>query len=354
MRCRSALTSWPRQTLLLNRLRRLYRPARVAGDRRGGRRFRRERRPRHVLRLARGRLNVYSVTPPGWTSRGRAQTCARAGRSRPKAYPKPGRQCPPRPARARRNARHVLNNPIRYTDPSGHWYCAGMNDCEQWVQSVLDQLKGAGDVGFGLWLFFMSYDGAVQQLIDRRGIRIQFAGIPADGITTGLASTALGVLTLNGEAGSPTILLSQRLGTSEPGAYAVGLFGHEATHLFQGFVPSLSTQGEATAYEVEYRIWQALGYSDMPGWIEELHEVYSGNGGHYTDKDLQEVKNVLAPMSWLYGHEPERPALKGLYDAIYGPGALTVAMDPVSVFAQLGATSRAVPTPTAPHRKRGR
>jgi hypothetical protein len=58
MRFRSALTSWPRETLLLNRLRRVYRPARVAGDRRGRKEI---------------------------SARAAAQTCPRAGARPPKS-----------------------------------------------------------------------------------------------------------------------------------------------------------------------------------------------------------------------------------------------------------------------------
>jgi len=107
----------------------------------------------------------------------------------------------------------MMNNPVRYNDPTGHWTCSGGNDCETWVQGTLDMLRDSGEMGRGVWLAFLAMDATEE-------IEIKFTNAEASSGT------------------SPSVMqLSHYQWEHDPGASSTAVFAHEFTHMVQATDP---------------------------------------------------------------------------------------------------------------------
>jgi hypothetical protein len=166
---------------------------------------------------------------------------------------------------------YVIGNPLRYQDPSGHWYCTG-EGCEEYVNQVIRLLwavganQGSDSVSYDLYWQFMQRDQRLmlEQEADGEtplGIHFEFGG---NKMTT---------------HGTQWIEFSIEAGDWSP-ENILPHFAHELTHLlYPEDTASIgnryvwpSIQGEVRAYQAGYNVAQE--YSDMQGWTNREFRDY--------------------------------------------------------------------------------
>jgi RHS repeat-associated protein len=242
---------------------------------------------------------------------------------------------------------YASNNPVRYSDPSGHWSCDGTDNCEGWIQEVLGLLRNSGELGYGVWLFFTTYDWAMQEVLGNDGVHFYLDfGDGKYAYTPGLGKTAAGLVLSGGHLLlGPSIHVGKGYWSSVPDGETAALMGHEITHLFQGLIPSLSTQGEMVAYEVEFLLRKEMGVN-LDGYGAEFHEYWDDTSdlSSLSAEDIARAQASLArggsPVysaeAFLGLGQPAGGALDGFYSLIYGKDALSVSLNPIPTFTALG------------------
>jgi RHS repeat-associated protein len=140
---------------------------------------------------------------------------------------------------------YVLNDPIKYTDPSGHYYCTGGEldaaACYAWVERMLLGLEKSGATGADLAKRFRERDAALMATI-HPGFQFDFTSLVSGGMVIG-----------------NTLSLNTRYASGSLDSQGLGLVGHELTHLVKQDKYRNTTRGEAEAYATQGQILLDLG-----------------------------------------------------------------------------------------------
>jgi hypothetical protein len=168
---------------------------------------------------------------------------------------------------------HVNNNPLIYTDPTGHFTCvigpegenAGITVeyCENWVNQTLDVL-GLTETGAKIVAAFWEADAAAGE----GGLTIMVGATILVPIPTSCQCNTfapppqeinlLVALHANAAFIGETMYLSPEAVLANPydpeNWEIVATFAHETVHAAQGFINAFSAFGEAEAYLIEYHL----------------------------------------------------------------------------------------------------
>jgi hypothetical protein len=169
---------------------------------------------------------------------------------------------------------YVLNNALRFTDPTGHWACVpdeNYEACHSTIQGWLDLLQNGGEISLGIYSWFLDFD---KQWIEQNGYGVLFefkeisfgAQVPFCGGGTGICSLF---------RDSPKIEIRSEYLNSLNGRNAA-LLAHEFVHWYQGDTVA-SVLGEAQAYFVEALILIELGQTPTGLRRAVLNDVFDQN-----------------------------------------------------------------------------
>jgi RHS repeat-associated protein len=155
---------------------------------------------------------------------------------------------------------YTLGNPLRFTDPSGHWQCDG-DDCREYVQWILDTMRLAGPVGKKLVKEFLKYD---KDELD--GEFLFKFDIEMSGST---------------ECGAGSTSMSCKFDPSnKPKEDAIPDFAHEMRHVLDGIATSI--QDETRAYQTQFRVAEEyVAWAEMGPDQREDYLVRMGSGWLY-------------------------------------------------------------------------
>jgi len=159
---------------------------------------------------------------------------------------------------------YAANNPVKYIDPSGHWYCDGYEKCKDWVDFALLILKNnGGDYSSEAYNNFFSIDGA-----GRIEVKVKFTS-SGNGMATFPPN-----ITLKGIGNQISVKRSSWVKGKDPSDSQVALFAHEISHLNQNPLVSASVIGELLAYETQYQVLGELsGNYPHSGALFEIHNL---------------------------------------------------------------------------------
>jgi hypothetical protein len=124
---------------------------------------------------------------------------------------------------------------------------AAASEISAWTATVLDQLSGAGQEG-----------ASMVSLIRNWNVKIGFRKQKATGAMWSLD----GNIYLNANTYSPA--------TPPTDAFMLNLIAHEALHLKQRMITALSVYGELEAWQLGFRIYQAMGGKIFNSTLIEL------------------------------------------------------------------------------------
>ena len=157
---------------------------------------------------------------------------------------------------------------------------------------------------------------------------------------------------------APIIHIGQGIWSKPPDENSAATLGHEIAHLFQGFIPSLSTEGEIAAYEVQFELLANMGQTPKgaDNLLANLHTLWTKSGNdltNYSDADITQAQDILAHANspvydaerFLHLGRPAWGCLNSFYGAIYGQDALSTSLNPLPIFIETGVKLR--PRPTA-------
>ncbi len=228
----------------------------------------------------------------------------------------------------------MANNPLRYNDPTGHWICSGVNNCEDVVNKWLETLKNGGDECRGVYEFFMAYD---KQYDGKFNIVFWSLG------SFSLAAGNVGQLMLNnlGISTGPVLFLSYALANlTDKYNYPsfVSTFAHEMTHLAQGALIANSIVGEMGAREVQFWVYKELGGDENQIYqdLEKAHLLW--NNGNYSSSDVVVASEIFSQEFFLYSFEPWDTS--GVAETIYGKTTTDLAVNAASTFRIVGHSAR--------------
>ena len=194
------------------------------------------------------------------------------------------------------------DNPVMFIDPTGRWICTLDSylfnpDCDEWVDDALDKLENQGGVpGQRLVAFFEKHDSDIKwsalgcvvypPLAGRIwGIRIAFNPI-IPGVLGGLAAAI---------PPQDIFVNSTLINGATASLDEVATFGHEISHLEQGFPAFFSVHTEMLSGILTYRLEDELGISrHHPEGV--LIETGGGTGRSFDPwdiSDLREFKNEM-------------------------------------------------------------
>jgi RHS repeat-associated protein len=198
---------------------------------------------------------------------------------------------------------YVTNNPLRYTDPSGHAVCLDegcrlvmhpttgevvvrVNSLEEWREAIVTLLMNAGPI----------CQHAAQVILER-DVQIGFAAQPHSGARW----------TLSGDIE----LAPDMYSFADVSAELLGAIAHEATHLEQGLFLRLSVEGEARGWTAEFGAREELEQAGLGGRILDPHwENIAGLPTSLTDRDLRYARSEMLAYDsgyriWLAPLRPE-------------------------------------------------
>ncbi|MCP5099662.1 MAG: RHS repeat-associated core domain-containing protein [Chloroflexi bacterium] len=173
---------------------------------------------------------------------------------------------------------YTLNNPLKFTDPSGHTSsCSGVDsngqwgvDCDQWMLDTVEWLRANGGAdGVRLAELFDEWHNSrskhIQIMAGGDNDRSMFVR------DTGLGATiTVGKGVINAITGSTS-----------------ALFGHELEHVSQGVHQAWSIQGELLAYQTEYRIRDAAGIAQSSRTSAAMSG--DGRGSAYDPNNINDL-----------------------------------------------------------------
>ena len=198
---------------------------------------------------------------------------------------------------------YVRNSPIRYSDPTGHWWCEGDTDCDKWVQYTLDALEQGGTHSQETFDTFNKLDSQkdVKVNFKSRGIGMSTLVpyfIDENGnISIGQQITVKGTTWSSGKL---------------PNNGIIALFAHEISHLSQDPIVAGSVVGELEAYEVQYQVTLELGGSILKGsTLADIHKFYDSHDIYnLTDEEMDIARKLIKKQCSTCGYSaiPGNPA----------------------------------------------
>jgi RHS repeat-associated protein len=212
---------------------------------------------------------------------------------------------------------YTNNNPVRYTDPTGHYTCVNNSktyngDCHKVIDKWLEMLETqGGEEGKDLVESFRAADS--NTYCNRAGCFTE-----NDIITIYITDDLDGAAMQYGTSGSDTFSVSSEIITSEPSDQNIndlanaGAFGHEIFHMDHDplktlnpldFSASGTKRGEVDAYTTQQKIYQNMGIDTYTenGFIYYANEFSSLSEA--TREELQDSPLVTS----LYGDMPLDP-----------------------------------------------
>lgn len=193
---------------------------------------------------------------------------------------------------------YAENNPVLFVDPTGKWICAGESyafnpNCNEWVEDALKKLKSQGGIpGERLASFFERHDSGLKwdtlgcivfpPLVGRIwGIRISFNPVMPNWIGGQAAAIPPQDIFLD----------STRINGAIADLEDVATFGHEISHLEQGFDQFFSVHSELLSTMLTYRLETQLGIAKRhpAGEIAK-----AGSYNPWNESDLEAFKNEMA------------------------------------------------------------
>ena len=145
---------------------------------------------------------------------------------------------------------YAFNNPVKYTDPSGHYAQCSATDsdgnyanCDEWMLEAIRILGLEGGLdGTRLAEFFWQWFNDPGKMLNIKAYYVQAGMMRTRQFTADTASIFIDMNVVSGlDRGN------------------IALLGHELEHVSQGTWQAWSIQGEVLAYQVEYGIREAMG-----------------------------------------------------------------------------------------------
>jgi RHS repeat-associated protein len=145
---------------------------------------------------------------------------------------------------------YSYNNPVNYTDPTGHVaQCWTMDEngsnvsCDEWMREAVAILGWEGGLdGARLALLFWQWSNAPDKLLSIYAYNQNSSFMVTRQPGADIANIYVG----------KEVVVGYERGD-------IALLGHELEHVSQGTWQAWSIQGEVLAYQVEYRIREAMG-----------------------------------------------------------------------------------------------
>lgn len=145
---------------------------------------------------------------------------------------------------------YAFNNPVKYTDPSGHYAQCSATDsdgnyanCDEWMLEAVRILGLEGGLdGTRLAEFFWQWFNDPGKMLNIKAYYVQAGMMRTRQFTADTAS----------------IFIDMNV-VSDFDRGNIALLGHELEHVSQGTWQAWSIQGEVLAYQVEYGIREAMG-----------------------------------------------------------------------------------------------
>jgi RHS repeat-associated protein len=196
-----------------------------------------------------------------------------------------------------------INNPLKYIDPSGHYYCYGEDSgwggasCQDIVEKWLEYLKSyGGDLGADLVKKFRTMD-------ENELIHIDFTSTLCDTCWAQTDTTSGNWIRINS---SPDFALNKPYATI---AEFSSKFGHELHHLVNQKQPIYigSVLGEKEAYEVTWQLQKNMGL-DPEKRAGEWSLLGLSHRLTNSDEDLKYIQEMFMPQTTVlrppYQNEP--------------------------------------------------
>ena len=170
---------------------------------------------------------------------------------------------------------YATASPVNHSDPSGHWFCEGATNCETWIGTALDRLRGVTPEGSELIDAFERFDARLQRrqaailsLIPIPAVReaVQRAGCDSLGfpfVVTPYRPFDYGMQTMPW-----AIYIWEGNLRASPPEVRYALLGHEIHHLVrQEVMLAISIEGEMRAAQLEAALDRGMGVDDLPDWL---------------------------------------------------------------------------------------
>jgi len=228
---------------------------------------------------------------------------------------------------------YVLNNPLKYTDPSGRYYCTGGGldaaACTAWVESMLLDLQNSGTTGADLVKLFRAGDAKLMAEM----IRVSRCSggnclVPHPGFQFDFTNP----LVSGGMAAGNTLSLNKDYASGPVGKGALALIGHELTHLVKQDTDRYSTRGEAEAYANQAQILIDLGETPDQIYID------ASNTDLTSATDLAAFKEKL--VNWALSLPDARGVLSAIVYRLSPTGAPSTKTTPFTPKPGQGPTYR--------------
>ena len=161
---------------------------------------------------------------------------------------------------------YAFNNPVKYTDPSGHYAQCSATDsngnyanCDEWMLEAVRILGLEGGLdGARLAEFFWQWFNDPGKMLNIKAYYVQAGMMRTRQFTADTASIFIDMNVVSGfDRGN------------------IALLGHELEHVSQGTWQAWSIQGEVLAYQVEYGIREAMAAGQTPNTEGAMGELGS-------------------------------------------------------------------------------
>ncbi|MBX7253355.1 MAG: RHS repeat-associated core domain-containing protein [Candidatus Promineofilum sp.] len=196
---------------------------------------------------------------------------------------------------------YSYNNPVKYRDPSGHVaQCWTMDEngsnvsCDEWMREAVTILGWEGGLdGARLALLFWEWSNDPDKLISVYAYSLEGSFMITRQPRAAIANIYIG----------KDVVAGLELGD-------IALLGHELEHVSQGTWQAWSIQGEVLAYQVEFRIREAMNTPQTSNTNGAMGRLGTITREPY---DAQSYKDLVEARSGFLGGENEP------YDVWYEP-----------------------------------